>query len=51
MADLIVVKLGGKRFAWGEATLLTGETRARYIAALRAADNHDLTLLVEFARS
>jgi len=51
MADLIAVKLGGERFTWGEATLLTGETRARYIAALRAADSHDLTPLVEFARS
>ena len=51
IADLIVVTLGGERFTWGQATLLTGETRAHYIAALRAADNHEFTPLVEFARS
>ena len=51
MADLIVVQLGGERFPWGQATLLRGETRSRYIAALKAADNHDLTPLITFARS
>jgi hypothetical protein len=28
-----------------------GETRARYVEALRAADNHDVGPLVRFARS
>lgn len=51
MADLLVVRLGGERFTWGQATLLKGETRSRYIAALRAADNLDLAPLVAFARS
>jgi hypothetical protein len=27
------------------------ETRARYIAALKAADNHDIAPLLAFARS
>lgn len=51
MADLIVVRLGGARFTWGQATLLRGETRSRYIAALKAADEHDLTPLITVARS
>jgi Fic-DOC domain mobile mystery protein B len=51
MADLIVVRLGGERFTWGRATLPRGETRSRYIAALKAADNHDLTPLITIARS
>lgn len=51
MADLIVVNLGGERFTWGQATLLTGESRTRYIAALQAADGHDLAPLIAFARS
>jgi Fic-DOC domain mobile mystery protein B len=51
MADLIVMSLGGERFTWGPATLLTGETRTRYIAALRAADGHDPAPLIAFARS
>jgi hypothetical protein len=28
-----------------------GELRARYVAALRAADNHDIAPLLEFART
>jgi Fic-DOC domain mobile mystery protein B len=51
MADLIVVSLGGERFTWGSATLLTGEMRTRYVAALRAADRHDPAPLIAFARS
>jgi Fic-DOC domain mobile mystery protein B len=51
MADLLVVKLGGPRFTWGQTTLVTGEARTRYIAALKAADSHDLTPLIAFARS
>jgi Fic-DOC domain mobile mystery protein B len=51
MADLLVVQLGGDRFTWGQTTLLKGEARSRYIAALRAADEHDLTPLIAFARS
>ena len=52
LADLMVVKLGGKRFTWGSADLQTeGKDRDRYIQALKAADNHAYKSLIEFARS
>ena len=52
MADLLVMSLGGERFSWGSANLQdAGEVRRRYIAALQAADNHDLGPLLAFARS
>jgi len=52
MADILVVKLGQKRFTWGRNALgAAGETRSTYIAALKAADNHDFTALLAFARS
>lgn len=52
MADLLIERLGGQPFTWGGGTLGdAGELRAQYIAALQAADNHDITLLVQFARS
>jgi Fic-DOC domain mobile mystery protein B len=51
-ADLLIVSLGGDRFTWGRGNLIsTGELRKRYIAALRAADNHDVGALLLFARS
>jgi Fic-DOC domain mobile mystery protein B len=51
-ADLLVVSLGHPRFTWGSASLVRAdETRARYIAALKATDNHDVALLLAFARS
>ena len=51
-ADVLITQLKGKRFTWGGADLRTAsEARAAYIAALRAADNHDLALLIAFARS
>ena len=51
-ADLLNVSLGGDRFTWGSANLVEpAATRARYIAALKAADDHDITLLLAFARS
>jgi len=51
-ADLLAVSLGGGRFTWGSASLVRGdETRARYVAALRSADNHDIAPLLAFARS
>ena len=51
-ADLLIERLGGELFSWGGASLSnTGELRARYVSALRAADNHDIGPLVEFARS
>jgi Fic-DOC domain mobile mystery protein B len=52
MADLMVMSLGGERFTWGGANLQqAGEIRARYIEALKAADNHDYAPLLKFARS
>lgn len=51
-ADLLAVKLGQKRFTWGSANLVEpAATRAAYVAALKAADNHDITPLLAFARS
>lgn len=51
-ADLLVVSLGQPEFGWGWASLVSrGETRDRYIAALRAADGYDIGPLVAFARS
>lgn len=52
MADLLAVQLGRSPLTWGRVSLAdASETRARYIAALRAADNHDIGPLLEFARS
>ena len=52
MADILIVKLGGKRFTWGGGSLRSAdETRRTYIAALKAADNQDFALLLAFARS
>ena len=52
MADILVVRLGQPRFSWGRSALRAGdETRRAYIAALKAADNHDFTALIAFARS
>lgn len=50
--DLLLVKLGQPRFTWGQVNLVdASETRKRYVAALRAADNHDIGPLLEFVRS
>ena len=52
VADLLAVRLGQEPFTWGRASLTdVGETRACYIAALRAADDHDIRPLLVFARS
>jgi Fic-DOC domain mobile mystery protein B len=52
MADLLVEKLGGQAFSWGGGTLNDASAlRAAYITALRAADAHDITPLLVFARS
>lgn len=50
-ADLLIVQLGQKRFSWGSASLVAAaETRQNYVAALRAADGHEITQLLHFAR-
>ena len=52
MADLLVERLGQKRFSWGRHNLVaTGETRQAYIAALQAADDRNYAPLIAFARS
>jgi Fic-DOC domain mobile mystery protein B len=52
MADLLIERLGGKPFTWGSGGIRdTGTLRTTYVQALRAADCHDIDLLVAFARS
>lgn len=53
VADIIVAARGGEPLTWGaNADLVAaGEIRARYLAAVRAADRQDFRPLVEFARS
>lgn len=52
MADLLIERLGGEAFGWGRARLGDAtRLRADYIAALRAADRHDIGSLLAFARS
>ncbi len=52
MADVLVNKGFGKPyFTWGSKNLVKqGEARTKYLEALRAADNNDYKLLIEFAR-
>ncbi len=53
IADLLVASRSGAPLTWGAgANLLTAtETRARYLAALRTADEQNFTPLLAFARS
>lgn len=51
-ADLLAVQLGLERLSWGRANLVeAAETRRAYVAALRAADDHDMGPLLAFART
>ena len=51
-ADLLAIQLGQERSSWGSANLAAvDETRAAYVAALKAADSHDIEPLLVFARS
>ncbi|MGA7949739.1 MAG: mobile mystery protein B [Thiobacillaceae bacterium] len=50
--DLLLAGLGQPRFSWGRVNLVdASETRRAYVAALRAADGHDIGPLLEFVRS
>ncbi|MCY4259016.1 MAG: mobile mystery protein B [Rhodobacteraceae bacterium] len=52
VADLLAARLGREPFTWGRASLINvSETRTRYVAALRAADDYDIRPLLAFARS
>lgn len=51
-ADLLAGELGRPPFTWGRINLVDpGETRKAYVAALQAADGHDIDALLRFARS
>jgi len=52
IADVLIIKGFGKSyFTWGSVNLVKqGEARTKYLAALRAADQNDYKLLIEFAR-
>jgi Fic-DOC domain mobile mystery protein B len=50
--DLLLVELSQPLFTWGRVSLVNAsETRSQYIAALRAADAHDIKPLLAFVRS
>jgi Fic-DOC domain mobile mystery protein B len=52
IGDLLAHQLGQPAFTWGRTNLIdANETRARYVEALRTADNHDIEPLLLFARS
>ncbi len=53
MTDLLLVhKLGRPRFTWGSGALInSGDSRRRYIDALRAADRQDYGPLMFFVRT
>jgi Fic-DOC domain mobile mystery protein B len=51
-ADLLAIQLGSPRFTWGSENLVeVADTRRRYIAALKMADNHEIEPLLLFART
>jgi Fic-DOC domain mobile mystery protein B len=51
-ADYLVRALGNAPFSWGAVQVTTtAGLRASYLSALRAADAHDISPLLEFARS
>lgn len=50
-ADMLAVQMGAVPLTWGRTSLIApGEVRARYIAALKAADRHDMEPLLAFVR-
>lgn len=52
MADLLAERMGRKPFTWGGGSLTeVSKLRERYMTALRAADNHDVQPLIDFART
>jgi Fic-DOC domain mobile mystery protein B len=51
-ADILIVTLGDARFSWARGNLQAkSDVRGNYIAALKAADNHDFSPLLQFSRS
>jgi Fic-DOC domain mobile mystery protein B len=53
MADLLSKQIfNNEPFTWGRTDLMgPGKSRSAYIAALQAADEHNFSLLLKFARS
>ena len=53
MADALLISLGQPAFTWGSGGSLVAAKviQARYLAALRAADQGDYQLLLAFVRS
>lgn len=50
--NLLLKALGQGPFTWGSASLIDpGKTRKEYVAALKAADNHDIGPLLAFVRT
>lgn len=50
--DLLLIANGGERFTWGSVNLVDATaTRRAYVDALRAADQHEMDLLLTFVRS
>ena len=50
--DLLLIANGGERFTWGSVNLVDATaTRRAYVDALRAADQHEMDLLLAFVRS
>lgn len=50
--DLLLVAMGRPRFTWGGTRLVEADrVRARYVAALKVADDHDMGPLLGFVRS
>lgn len=50
--DLLLIANGGERFTWGSVNLVDPTaTRRAYVDALRAADQHEMDLLLGFVRS
>lgn len=51
-ADILIKQLDGDRFTWGRKNMVEpSATRKAYVAALQKADAHDISDLLEFARS
>lgn len=52
MADVLITKVFGKPyFTWGSVNLTkAGEARTKYLQALKAADQNNYKLLIEFTR-
>jgi Fic-DOC domain mobile mystery protein B len=51
LTDILITKLGGKRFSWGGESLYKGEDRKQYIDALKEADNGNIQALLRVSRA